>query len=84
MKNWWTQGGHAQNLTFISQARHLILVSHLVSAEHALVTTLQTSGGGGARIAGKLMDVLEMKQKSEQAATICLLTRKFPAEKQAT
>lgn len=44
VKSWWTQGGHAQSLTFISQ----------------------TSGGGGARIAGKLMDVLEMKQKSEQ------------------
>ena len=73
MKSWWTQGGHAQSLTFISQARHFEAVWHPASDEHALVIALQTSGGGGARIAGKLMDVLEMKQKSEQAATICLL-----------
>jgi len=44
VKAWWAQGGHAQNLTLISQ----------------------TTGGAGARIAGKVMDVLQMKQKSEQ------------------
>ncbi|CAE7333577.1 RPA1 [Symbiodinium natans] len=44
VKEWWTQGGHAQSLKFISQ----------------------TSGSGGARISGQTLDVLEMKQKSEQ------------------